>query len=141
MDPILNPAHSARKPRPTPMHISSDFRYFCILIAAFMCMLPMDPVVPPVLNNGSGNAYFAKVATPGAASTQLTIAGTHCRGFDFRECKSEDAAARRGHGLEREWARPVARFGTEMFIFTRFLRGICLTHWVKQNRWFYKQFW
>ena len=55
--------------------ISSDFRYFCILIAAFMCMLPMDPVVPPVLNNGSGNAYFAKVATPGAASTQLTIAG------------------------------------------------------------------
>ena len=40
-----------------------------------MCMLPMDPVVPPVLNNGSGNAYFAIVATPGAASTQLTIAG------------------------------------------------------------------
>ena len=40
-----------------------------------MCMLAMDPVVPPVLNNVTGNAYFAKLANPGAASIQLTIAG------------------------------------------------------------------
>ena len=57
------------------------------------------------------------------------------------KCKSEDAGPWRGHGLEREWARPATRFGTEMFIFTRFLKGICFTHWVKQIRLFYKQIW
>ena len=40
-----------------------------------MCMLPMDPVVPPVLNNGTGNAYFEKFANPGTASIELTVAG------------------------------------------------------------------
>ena len=38
------------------------------------------------------------------------------------KCKSEDAGPWRGHGLEREWARSVARFYSEMFISTRFLQ-------------------
>ncbi len=42
------------------------------------------------------------------------------------KCKSEDAGPWHGHGLEREWAWPATRFGTEMFIFTRFLKGIIL---------------
>ena len=57
------------------------------------------------------------------------------------KCKSEDAVPRRGHGLEQEWARPVARFGTEMFIFTRFLKGISFNHWLKLFCLFYKQIW
>ena len=40
------------------------------------------------------------------------------------KCKSEDAAPWRGHGLEQEGARPAAHFGAEMFIFTRFLKGL-----------------
>ena len=45
------------------------------------------------------------------------------------KCKSEDADPGHGHGLEREWAPPATRFGTEMFIFTRFLKGISYYHW------------
>ena len=45
------------------------------------------------------------------------------------KCKSEDAGPRREHGLEREWARPAARFGTEMLIFTRFVKGISFYQW------------
>ena len=40
------------------------------------------------------------------------------------KCKSEDTGTWRGHGLEREGARSAARFGAEMFIFTRFLKGL-----------------
>ena len=57
------------------------------------------------------------------------------------KCKSEGAVPRRGHGLEREWARPVARFGAGMFIFTMFLNDICSILGMEQIRLFYKQFW
>ena len=57
------------------------------------------------------------------------------------KCKSEDAGPWHGHGLEREWAPPATRFGTEMFIFYKVFKGICFTHWVKQIRLFYKQIW
>ena len=43
------------------------------------------------------------------------------------KCKSEDAGPWRGHGLEREGARPLAPFCSEMFIFTRFLKGLATT--------------
>ena len=45
------------------------------------------------------------------------------------KCKSEDAGPWHGHGLEREWARPAARFGTKMYIFTRFLKRIIFCQW------------
>ena len=57
------------------------------------------------------------------------------------KCKSEDAGPRRGHGLEREMARPATHFGAEMFIFTRFLKGIILNHWLRIFCLFYKQIW
>ena len=57
------------------------------------------------------------------------------------KCKSEDAGPWHGHGLEREWARPATRFGTEMFIFTRFLKGISFPRWGKLFCLFYKQIW
>ena len=40
------------------------------------------------------------------------------------KCKSEGAGPWRGHGLEREWAQSLAPFCSEMFIFTRFLKGL-----------------
>ena len=48
------------------------------------------------------------------------------------KCKSEDAGPGHGHGLEREWAWPVARFGTEMFMFTRFVKWNYLPYWGKK---------
>ena len=80
---------------------------FCKLSSLMVNRPPSESVVFPLVFQ-----HFQQVV-------KLSLADdpTH-RAFNCK-CKSEDAGPWRGHGLEREWARPATRFGTEMYIFTR----------------------
>ena len=54
--------------------ISRDLWYFGLFYQRFMCMPPMDPAVPPVLNSWGGITYFDKWESSGVDSTWLSVA-------------------------------------------------------------------
>ena len=54
--------------------ISSHLWYFCTFYVLLICVPPVDPAVPPVLNSWGGITYFDKWESSGVDSTWLSVA-------------------------------------------------------------------